>query len=172
MSTGSQWRVAARRPKGLAAIIPWEGMTDYYRDRCRHGGILSDGFIRFWWNRQVVTNQYGRPGRAAAKWGEDTLEGDLPEDVLVQNRNDQNIDNVNNRFLDDPYYASKEFNLEDIEVPILSVANWGGILLHLRGKSPDFLIGFSSIYLLSRQCERLCMGRLKVEVFAVYYRSS
>lgn len=22
---GSQWRVAARRPKGLAAIIPWEG---------------------------------------------------------------------------------------------------------------------------------------------------
>lgn len=23
---GSQWRVAARRPKGLAAIVPWEGM--------------------------------------------------------------------------------------------------------------------------------------------------
>ena len=22
---GSQWRVAARRPKGLAAIVPWEG---------------------------------------------------------------------------------------------------------------------------------------------------
>lgn len=22
---GTQWRVAARRPKGLAAIIPWEG---------------------------------------------------------------------------------------------------------------------------------------------------
>ncbi|KAH8594822.1 X-Pro dipeptidyl-peptidase protein-like protein [Bisporella sp. PMI_857] len=130
---GSQWRVAARRPKGLAAIIPWEGMTDYYRDRCRHGGIFSDGFIRFWWNRQVITNQYGRPGRAASRWGEDTIEGDLPEEVLAQNRNDQNIDNENNRFLDDPYYASKEFNLEDIEVPVLSVANWGGILLHLRG---------------------------------------
>ncbi|KAM3071817.1 hypothetical protein ACMFMG_009674 [Clarireedia jacksonii] len=130
---GSQWRVAARRPKGLACIIPWEGMTDYYRDRCRHGGILSDGFIRFWWNRQVITNQYGRAGRAAARWGEDTLEGDLPDDVLAQNRNDQNIDNENNRFLDDDYYASKDFNLEDIEVPLLSVANWGGILLHLRG---------------------------------------
>jgi len=38
---GSQWRVAARQPKGLACIIPWEGMSDYYRDRCRHGGILS-----------------------------------------------------------------------------------------------------------------------------------
>jgi len=42
---GSQWRVAARRPKGLAAIVPWEGMSDYYRDRVRHGGILSNTFI-------------------------------------------------------------------------------------------------------------------------------
>lgn len=42
---GSQWRVAARRPKGLAAIVPWEGMSDYYRDRVRHGGILSNAFI-------------------------------------------------------------------------------------------------------------------------------
>jgi putative CocE/NonD family hydrolase len=42
---GTQWRVAARNPKGLAAIIPWEGMSDYYRDRVRHGGILSDRFI-------------------------------------------------------------------------------------------------------------------------------
>ena len=42
---GSQWRVAARNPKGLAAIVPWEGMSDYYRDRVRHGGILSNKFI-------------------------------------------------------------------------------------------------------------------------------
>ena len=50
---GSQWRVAARQPKGLACIVPWEGMSDYYRDRCRHGGILSNAFIKFWWNRQT-----------------------------------------------------------------------------------------------------------------------
>jgi putative CocE/NonD family hydrolase len=50
---GSQWRVAARQPKGLTCIIPWEGMSDYYRDRCRHGGIYSNTFIKFWWNRQV-----------------------------------------------------------------------------------------------------------------------
>lgn len=130
---GSQWRVAARRPKGLAAIIPWEGMSDYYRDRCRHGGIFSNAFIKFWWNRQVITNQYGRPGRAASKWGEDTIEGDLSEDILASNRQDQNEDNAVNKFRNDEYYASKEFNLADIEVPLLSVANWGGILLHLRG---------------------------------------
>lgn len=139
---GTQWRVAARRPKGLAAIIPWEGMADYYRDRCRHGGILSNNFISFWWNRQVLVNQYGKAGRSklvfpkdgpGARGQEDTIEGDLPEDVLVKNRQDQTADNEANRFRDDEYYASKDFKLEDIEVPLLSVANWGGILLHLRG---------------------------------------
>ncbi|KAH9883345.1 X-Pro dipeptidyl-peptidase C-terminal non-catalytic domain-containing protein [Xylariomycetidae sp. FL2044] len=139
---GTQWRVAARRPKGLAAVIPWEGMSDYYRDRCRHGGIYSDLFIRVWWNRQVLVNQYGRASRSkiefppvgpGARGLEDTIEGDLPEDVLVKNRQDQTIDNANHSFRDEEYYASKEFRPEDIEVPLLSVANWGGILLHLRG---------------------------------------
>jgi predicted acyl esterase len=130
---GSQWRVAALRPKGLAAIVPWEGMSDYYRDRCRHGGILADGFIKFWWNRQVITNQYGRPGRKSSNWGPDTIEGDLPEEELKSMRNDQTIDNADNSFRDQPYYASKEYDLSQIEVPLLSVANWGGILLHLRG---------------------------------------
>lgn len=36
---GSQWRVAARQPNGLSCIVPWEGMSDYYRDRCRQGVI-------------------------------------------------------------------------------------------------------------------------------------
>ncbi|RSM17873.1 hypothetical protein CDV31_003299 [Fusarium ambrosium] len=130
---GSQWRVAARKPKGLSAIVPWEGMSDYYRDRCRHGGILSNGFIKFWWNRQVITNQYGRPGRSSRNWGPDTIEGDLPEEELEANRQDQTKDNLENRFRDEPYYASKEYDMGDIEVPLLSVGNWGGILLHLRG---------------------------------------
>ncbi|KAK4542359.1 hypothetical protein LTR36_006815 [Oleoguttula mirabilis] len=136
---GTQWRVAARQPKGLSAIIPWEGMSDYYRDRCRHGGILSDQFISFWWNRQVITNQYGRPGRKAAKWGIDTIEGDLGEEELAENRQDQTIDNVKNHFRDDEYYSSKEFDLADVKVPLLSVANWGGILLHLRGNVQGYL---------------------------------
>jgi putative CocE/NonD family hydrolase len=55
---GSQWRVAARQPRGLRCIVPWEGMSDYYRDRCRHGGILSNTFIDFWWNRQVSLFHY------------------------------------------------------------------------------------------------------------------
>ncbi|KAJ5627322.1 X-Pro dipeptidyl-peptidase protein-like protein [Penicillium herquei] len=130
---GSQWRVAAKRPKGLAAIVPHEGMSDYYRDRCRHGGILSNNFINFWWNRQVITNQYGRPSRSKSCWGEDTIEGDLDATELAQNCRDQNADNAANPFLDDEYHSSKVFSLEDIDVPLLSVANWGGNTLHLRG---------------------------------------
>ncbi|PVI04309.1 X-Pro dipeptidyl-peptidase protein [Periconia macrospinosa] len=136
---GSQWRVAARQPKGLSAIIPWEGMSDYYRDRCRHGGIFSNKFINFWWNRQVVSNQYGIPGRAARNWGPDGVDGDLPDDEREKNRQDQNIDNLNNRFRDDEYYASKEYDMDDIQVPLLSVANWGGILLHLRGNIEGYM---------------------------------
>lgn len=136
---GSQWRVAARQPKGLSAIVPWEGMSDYYRDRCRHGGIFSNKFINFWWNRQVVSNQYGLPGRAARNWGPDCVDGDVSDEEREKNRQDQNIDNLNNKFRDDEYYASKEYDMGDIQVPLLSVANWGGILLHLRGNIEGYL---------------------------------
>jgi predicted acyl esterase len=136
---GSQWRVAARKPKGLSCIVPWEGMSDYYRDRCRHGGILSNKFIAFWWNRQVITNQYGKPGRSASNWGPDTLEGDLPDDEREKNRQDQTIDTGKSRFRDEMYYASKEYDMSDITVPLLSVGNWGGILLHLRGNVEGYV---------------------------------
>jgi putative CocE/NonD family hydrolase len=45
---GTQWRVAARRPKGLVCILPYEGMADYYRDRSRHAGIVTNKFLNFW----------------------------------------------------------------------------------------------------------------------------
>lgn len=144
---GSQWRVAARQPKGLACIIPWEGMHDYYRDRVRQGGILSNGFIKFWQNRQINTNQYGVPGRESA--GDANLpgmcsrpaniEGTLKEYQLKENRTDQTIDTLHNKYMDDVYFSSRDYRLEDIQVPLLSVANWGGICLHLRGNILGYL---------------------------------
>lgn len=150
---GSQWRVAARKPRGLAAMIPWEGMSDYYRDRCRHGGILANNFINFWWNRQVVANQYGRPreekiivgkgtsgaGPMRPRSAPETLEGNLSEEERAENRQDQTVDNRNHRFRDEEYYASKEYDMGDIDVPLLSVGNWGGILLHLRGNIEGYV---------------------------------
>jgi predicted acyl esterase len=129
----TQWQVAARNPKGLAAAVPWEGFSDLYRDSHRHGGILSSGFPRVWWPRQVASNQYGLPGRESRNWGPDTIEGDLSEKELDENSIDRLSQARLNRYRDDPAFKDPEFNLEDIKVPILSVANWGGILLHLRG---------------------------------------
>ena len=37
----NQWQAAPHRPKHLAALCIWEGSSDYYRELCRHGGILS-----------------------------------------------------------------------------------------------------------------------------------
>jgi predicted acyl esterase len=59
--------------------------------------------------------------------------------LRLRNRRDQNADNEANQFTDDEYYSTRDFQLENIEVPLLSVANWGGINLHLRGNIHGFL---------------------------------
>lgn len=42
--TASQWFMAADRTPHLAAIAPWEGMSDIYRDLIMRGGIPDYGF--------------------------------------------------------------------------------------------------------------------------------
>ncbi|KAK5043598.1 hypothetical protein LTR84_011405 [Exophiala bonariae] len=127
---GSQWRVAVRRPKGLAAICPTDSMADYSRDRCRHAGILTS-FLKWWFDRQVLALQYGRPRKDT--WGPDTIEGILNDEELAANLDDQTVDNAQFHYRDENYYASREYNLENIAVPLLSIGNWGSIMIHLRG---------------------------------------
>lgn len=134
-----QWKVAATNPKGLAAIVPWEGFSDDYRDVSRHGGILSDVFLKRVWERQIGSNQYGLPGRAARQWGPDTIEGDLTDEELEANRTELIEGPAKSQFRDDEHYASVNFNLEDVQAPLLTVANWGGIMLHLRGNVQGFI---------------------------------
>lgn len=43
----SQWRIAMTNPPHLAAIAPWEGYGDYYREGCFEGGIPEIGFNTF-----------------------------------------------------------------------------------------------------------------------------
>ncbi|KAF9888940.1 hypothetical protein FE257_008109 [Aspergillus nanangensis] len=133
----TQWQVAARQPRGLAAIVPWEGFSDPYSESLRHGGILSHKFFAGWYARQVAPNQYGLPGRAARNWGPDTIEGDLSAEELEENRHQ--AAGHEQRYRDDSALADLNFNLEDITVPVLSVANLGGICLHLRGNVLGYL---------------------------------
>ena len=46
-----QWRVAELNPPHLAAINPWEGWTDSYREVATHGGIPDTHFWPSLWNR-------------------------------------------------------------------------------------------------------------------------
>ena len=46
----NQWQTAALQPPHLTAMCAWEGASDYYRELCRHGGILSD-FLDGWYLR-------------------------------------------------------------------------------------------------------------------------
>lgn len=137
----NQWQVAATRPKHLAAIIPWEGATDYYRDVMRHGGILSNLFPRIWSDRQIFPVQNGN----AATPLRDRRTGGLPNgpaalspDQLAANRVDS-VAPARARRFDDDYYKERTSDLSRIEVPVLSSGNWGGLGLHLRGNIEGFL---------------------------------
>ena len=64
----NQWQVGALQPPHLAALCIWEGSSDYYRELCRHGGILSD-FLASWYPRQVASVQHGvGDARREAAW--------------------------------------------------------------------------------------------------------
>jgi uncharacterized protein len=49
----NQWQVAALQPPHLTAICAWEGLGDYYRDLCYHGGIFSE-FLPNWFTRAIL----------------------------------------------------------------------------------------------------------------------
>src|SRR5665647_3522026 len=104
----NQWNVGALRPPHLAALCIWEGSSDYYRELCRHGGILSD-FLNSWHPRQVASVQHG-VGASGAKSivtgelvaGPDTLS----EKELATNCADTPGE-AKRRRLHDDYYAAR-----------------------------------------------------------------
>src|SRR5437016_836855 len=136
----NQWHVASLRPPHLAAICPWEGAADWYRDMSRHGGIVCV-FWDNWMKKQVITVQHGlgdrgpvNPNTGQPVAGPETL----PEAELAANRAD-----LRRAILSHPLEG--EYNRERspvwsrITVPLLSAANWGGQGLHPRGNFEGFM---------------------------------
>jgi predicted acyl esterase len=137
----TQWQVASLQPPHLAAICPWEGASDIYRDWGRQGGILGNQFPTEWVPRQLVPNQYGNaesPHRDAQTRARTTGEPEFGEDILRGNRADHAADLLAHA-LDDAWYKERSPDLERIAVPVLSAGNWGGTGLHLRGNIEGFL---------------------------------
>lgn len=137
----NQWQVAALHPRGLAAIVPFEGASDWYRDGTRHGGILSTFFIT-WYPIQVmsVQNGLGERGRRNPNTGEPIAGPEtLPDEVLAGNRVDMRQKLTAQTRIDNAYYDERRANLPAITAPLLSCGNWGGAGLHLRGNVEGYL---------------------------------
>jgi predicted acyl esterase len=136
----NQWTVGALKPPHLAALCIWEGSSDYYRELCRHGGILSD-FLHSWHPRQVANVQHGVGARGAesAVTGEMVAGPDtLPETELAKRRADAPGE-AKRRWIRDDYYATRTADYAQIEAPLLSAGNWGGMGLHTRGNFEGYL---------------------------------
>jgi predicted acyl esterase len=106
----SQWRVAAARPPGLAAICPWEGWSDIYHDVAYPGGVREDGFIPFWAD---MTERHGR------------VSGSLRAGQLAHPEWDD-------------FWAARTPALERIEVPALICGSFSDQGLHSRGSFEAF----------------------------------
>ena len=100
-----QYLVASLRPPHLAAINPWEGFSDWYREFAYHGGIRETGFV---------------------PRGSDNLRFSL-------GRTEDTNANVQAHPLYDDYWRSKEIDLAAIDVPAFVVASWSDQGLHTRG---------------------------------------
>ncbi|WP_433620847.1 CocE/NonD family hydrolase [Nocardia sp. CA-120079] len=100
-----QWLTAATRPPHLAAINPWEGFSDFYRDVAFHGGIPETQFLP-WWQQGVLFSK------------------SKVEDTIAMR--DQHP-------LFDAYWETKRGNWANIHVPAYVVASWSDHGLHTRG---------------------------------------
>ena len=135
----NQWQVAALQPPHLAAICPWEGAADMYRDLSHHGGILCD-FIKNWYDMQVRTVQYGLADRGPkSRVTGRFVCGDEPlsEAQLLKNREDFAAAALKHS-MDDEYWRARMPDWSKVKVPIFSAANWGGQGLHPRGNFEGF----------------------------------
>jgi predicted acyl esterase len=105
-----QYLVAQLKPPHLAAINPWEGFSDWYREFAYHGGIRETGFVpRGTGNLRFSNQRY--------------------EDTNA---------NVQAHPLYDAYWESKEIDLTAIDVPAFVVASWSDQGLHTRGTIEAF----------------------------------
>lgn len=136
----NQWYVASLRPPHLAAMIPWEGAADWYRDCTYHGGIRTT----FWdllYELIICRVQHGVGERGfkhritgEAVAGPQTLS----DEELRRNRCDFAGEIRSHPFWD-AYHRARSPDWSEITVPFLSAGNWGGQGLHLRGNVEGFL---------------------------------
>lgn len=108
----TQWFVAALNPPHLKAMIPWEGVSDLYREWAFHGGMPDTAF----W-------------RAFAKILETRWPNKDVEDLVAVQKDHP---------LWDEYWKKRQVILTNIKVPMFVGASWSTQGLHNRGTLEGF----------------------------------
>lgn len=103
-----QWYAAAERPPHLAAIAPWEGLDDFYRDTICPGGVPEIGFVG-----SMVSRLCGSGGI---------------EDIPAM---------IEKYPLINEYWERKAARVEKIEIPAYVVASWTNPI-HTHGTLDGF----------------------------------
>ena len=106
-----QWFAGATRPPHLAALMPYDGMTDLYRECGFHGGIPNSGFVRFW-NLQT---------RCSFNRAEDWIKAMELHPFI------------------DEYWQSKMPAVENIDIPTYLIASWSDHAIHTRGSLSAYM---------------------------------
>lgn len=105
-----QWRIAVLNPPHLAAINPFAGWTDGYRDRGYHGGIPETKMVPW------------------AQWSTS----------FSLTRSEDFVTSAEEHPFCDDYWRGKSAQLEKIKVPAFVVTDWGDQGLHTRGTLEGF----------------------------------
>ncbi|MFF2486170.1 CocE/NonD family hydrolase [Microbacterium sp. NPDC058062] len=104
-----QWATAAEKPPHLAAIAPWEGTSDPYRELMVRGGIPDGGF----WQRSIQ------------------------DFVVGQSRTENMRAGVELHPFFDEYWQDKRARFEEITIPAYVLASWTSPI-HTRGTLQAF----------------------------------
>ena len=121
----SQYHAAATPHTGkgssaLKCIVPWEGLTDMYRDVACPGGVTGSGFLNFWWHTEI----------------KETLNQTVEE--FLQTEEAIPAESIRIHPLMDSYWAEKAVDFEKIDVPMLVCGSFSDHELHTRGSHRAF----------------------------------
>lgn len=124
---------AMHQPPHLAAIVPYEALTDLYGDVCRQGGLWHSGFQKHWFNNIIVPQQYGKVEENGK------VEG-LSDEQLAKQRFDYEA--LARHWIwrsEGPWPVfDRTRDLSKIQVPILTAGNWMDSEVHLPGNPTSF----------------------------------
>ncbi|KAJ4220327.1 hypothetical protein NW757_014516 [Fusarium falciforme] len=116
----TQFHVAACRkyggpPPALKCIVPWEGLSDVYRDTICPGGVDDAGFLTFWWTTEV------KPALTTS-------------DTEFAQHNDGLVTDILDKHpLFDSFWQEKAAPVDEITIPMLVCGSFSDHGLHTQG---------------------------------------